>query len=93
MLNFLTIGTNVLSGGRDRLALFRENARFVHVVPGVIDLSRAHKLLIVVEASPVILRILVKEVNPDGISRPASTLEVLITGLILHKDAIHIRCH
>lgn len=37
MLNFLSICANVLSGSGNSLADFREDARLIHVVPGVVD--------------------------------------------------------
>ena len=39
MLNFLSVCANVLGSSRNSLASFREDARLIHVVPGVVDLG------------------------------------------------------
>ena len=39
MLNLLAISTSMLRSGRNRLALLREDAGLIHVVPGVVDVS------------------------------------------------------
>ena len=78
VLNFFAVGADVFGSRWQSLALFREDAWLVHVIPSVVNLRRSNKLVIGVETGPVLLSVLVEEVNPDSVARPARALEVCL---------------
>ena len=71
-----------------RMSVCAEDGRFVHVVPEAVHVVAALEYVVVEEITPELLSVLVEEVNPDRVSRPAVSIEWLCTSActLTNKD-------
>ena len=79
VLKHVPAGLEMLGCGGHGFANFREDAWLVHVIPGVEPISRALELVKPIHARVVIGTVFIEVVNPDGITGPAVTFEIIQT--------------
>lgn len=65
-----------------------ENSGLIHIIPETVHIVAALENIIVEKAAPEVLGIGVQEIDPDGVSRPAVTLERLWAVCILTNENV-----
>ena len=82
------VSLNVDCIDRHSVSVCAEDGGLIHIVPEAVHVVAALEYVIVEKTAPELLRVLVEEVDPSRIARPAVAIEWRSSGLgtVSHKD-------